>query len=210
MCHTIAFFLRKADDEGNSHNDADTSKSQIDISILYTCWKSYSEALPVLYGSNVFYFSNVHQLNVFRYKNLPLLRAIDYPDYVLPVFYTKITYQGRLSMTRKLGWLLTWSHGPSSLNLPDSEPRPSNRESTVKEWSTFLLRTPYADGSKCIEFPALEDLELGFTDLALQPEEEKRLDVSLSSCVNTSHSWPASLSPVFSISTRPCNSTDRP
>lgn len=131
----------------------------IDPTILRVCWKSYCEALPVLYGENVFNFDNPVALKRFRMSGLPLLHPSNDERTKLPVFNTQPSPQGRLSMVRKL-----------SLDL-GNEGDMQRREWSIGAWEPFLETNPYVDGSLFICFPLLEELELDFSKWKLYPEE---------------------------------------
>ena len=163
--------LRKREDSGGQLQDLG-----IDATILRVCWRTYSEALPILYGSNTFCFYSVQTLTCFRFEGLPLVHPGNNQRLFLSVFNDQPNPQGRLSMIRKLSLFLTWRYCQFAMRLPDLEPQPYRRNGAIEDWSPFLELSPYTDGSKFIGFPALEELELDFSDWDLRLDE--RLDVS--------------------------------
>lgn len=160
-------------------NFLDSPIVRIHPTILHICWKAYKEALPILYGDNTFCFFNDRILSNFRSEGLPLVHPFGKQHLILPVFNAQPSLQGRLSMIRNLSLFLTArvKHGFCPMRLPLLEPMLLNREPAIREWSSLLERNPYADGSKFISFPALEDLTLDLSDWDLKWKE--LLDVSL-------------------------------
>ena len=142
----------------------------IDPAVLRVCWKTYCEALPILYGNNTFCFYRVDTLRLFRYEDLPLVHPSDNENFILPVFNTQPSPQGRLSMIRKLSLFLTERNHSFEERLPNPKPRLRHRVDAVCDWSPFLQLNPYIDGSLFIEFPSLEELELDFSDWDLVPD----------------------------------------
>ena len=117
------------------------------VSIQPYLGKTYCEALPILYGNNASCFYRVDTLRLYRYEDLPLLHPSDNDNFILPVFNTEPSPQGRLSMIRKLSLFLTERKNSFEDRLPNPKPRLRHRVDAVCDWSPFLELNPYIDGS---------------------------------------------------------------
>lgn len=155
----------------------------IDAKLLRTCRIIYREGLPILYGENRFLFSSPHGLEKFRREGLPKCRTL--MNRLLLLDHLDITMfnfcgepQGRLSLIRKLSLVLAYEdfHGY----------RPS-RALIMSVWTRFLQDRP-TNGSwvrDTVEFPALQELLLDFSDWCLGANEGIVVGASMSRNLTT-------------------------
>ena len=148
----------------------DPTETEIDPTILRVCWKIYSEALPVLYGNNTFCLCRVDTLRWFRHGRLPLVHPSNQIEHIMPVFYAQPNPQGRLSLIRNLTLILATQDQEYYVRPPRSVFH-SGSKRTRTDWGALLELNPYTDGSRFVEFPALEVLELDFFDWLLTANE---------------------------------------
>ena len=149
----------------------------MDTSILRVCWKTYIEALPVLYGNNSFMFHSPKTINCFRAENLALVHPSHNERQILPVFFAQPNPHGRFSLIRIMALDLTCRYDHSLGSFDEYAPTAAYRSRATESWAPFLFTDIERDGNEFMAFPNLEHLELGFTDWMLK--EEERLDVSL-------------------------------
>ena len=141
----------------------------IDTAVLRLCGKAYDESLPILYENSKFNFHSPDTINCFRVEDLLLVHSTIDERQVLPVFFAQPSCYGRVSMIRKLALYLTWRY-----DHEEKVTEPYCRdEDHVSEgnWAPFLKTTVHRDGNNFIAFPALEQLELVFTEWELSPND---------------------------------------
>ncbi|KAG7005238.1 hypothetical protein G7Y79_00021g051050 [Physcia stellaris] len=146
-----------APDEGDTSMILD-----IDATVLRTCRQMYAETLPILYGDNAFYFTNVRALDTFRKEGLATLWCEKRRYSMTPIFNLEVNHNGRLSMIRKL-WLdlgLKLGTTPSRIMIQH-------------EWGRFLHQNQYdsCNSDETWGFPSLEGLTLDFSDWSLKEDE---------------------------------------
>ena len=197
LCHllTIAEPIEKAHKHLGSKDTAllDNYRAipHIDAAILRTCRAIYSEALPILYGSNTFEFSSPNAIRSFQSRSLigyPLGEAV--PSLLKyqvikhinagianhdPAFNFQLAPMGRLSMLRSVVLTLNaeyrW-HNPMGANGVRAPP---NRDHIWRDWSTTLFSEsddlcPWG-GRNGLGFPVLEKLTLDFSEWQLTESE---------------------------------------
>ena len=147
----------------------------IRTAIIHTCCQAYMEALPILYGENIFEFSGAKELDVFKQHGLRTSSKVKSRKQgsELPLFRLNPCLQGRLSHIRKLRLDIT----ENALN--ESSVQRKRRRYPRPLWGTRPDRTQIAsdwellmsDRTDRILFPSLEQLSLDFVDLGLETEE---------------------------------------
>ena len=150
--------------------DAHPPSHDIDSAILRTCRLIYQEALPILYGSNLFEFRTVDQIQSFQYGFILTAEAV--ADVKMPpisLFAFESGPYGRLSFLRNIHLRLD---GPQRLNFPAH-----HTLTPWTEWSVWM--DPHRKENKMIAFPALEELTLDFDNWTLSAQNDGKLRVSL-------------------------------
>lgn len=143
--------------------------------LLRTCHRIYSEALPILYSENAFYFARAPDVEAFRWTGLSrhsckkrFFPALAFSELITsvvdqessmakPLFGLQPDTHGRFSMVRHLildfsgiGGCFTADHLKKDCKIVE------------EEWSGLLQQTIFTHSAYNICFPNLEILELKF------------------------------------------------
>lgn len=133
------------------------------------------EALPILYGENIFEFSEGKELEIFKQEGLPTSSKTEsrMQGSELPLFKLNPCPQGRLSLIRKLKLDITTNplDDSSAVRKTHQHPSPPWRitDKRVRIASAWELLT--TGRMEPIMFPSLEQLSLDFADLELETYE---------------------------------------
>ncbi|KAI4125029.1 MAG: hypothetical protein LQ338_004494 [Usnochroma carphineum] len=139
----------------------------IDSSILRACRSIYHEALPVLYGQNTFEFAKPRKLRDFSHA---------YLDKRNPRFAFREAEAGRFTLIRSVILRLGYDRKPYAFQRPiPGAPTVPDRKRIWSHWHQYFFndndsRNQYDWGwfpTMGNEFPALDKVELDFTDWQL-------------------------------------------
>ncbi len=172
-------------------------RSNLDATILRCCQRMYHEALPILYGENRFLFRTVVAICSFsvpdvtftacmclsaddhlrKVPSLVLLTyvlglALETPAVFNSTLHPKFKTRNRLRMIRHLVLQLSaipYIH-PDALFPPGFIPQPTRQE-ILGQWRSFLHPNPLTQHDDPLDFPALQDLQLDFSQLELLENE---------------------------------------
>ncbi|KAI4149118.1 MAG: hypothetical protein L6R39_002607 [Caloplaca ligustica] len=148
----------------------------IDSSILRVCRSIYNEALPVLYGQNTFEFAKPRKLRDFSHG---------YLDKRNPSFAFQEAEAGRFTLIRSVILRLGYDRKPYAFQRPlGATPVIPDRKRIWSHWHQFFFndndaRNLYDWG--CFptmgnDFPALDKIELDFTDWQLGEADAIRVE----------------------------------
>ncbi|KAL8784092.1 MAG: hypothetical protein Q9195_009183 [Heterodermia aff. obscurata] len=129
----------------------------IDSTFLRCCRRIYEEALPILYGDNIFKFFQEEEVREFRLKEIMPIKGTKKKDPRSPTFNLRPCPGGRLSMIRKL-------------ELEFEGRYPFSRTRT-EGWEEFLFRGSGESKVEYVRFPRLETLLLDFGPLNLEEDD---------------------------------------
>ncbi|KAL8733859.1 MAG: hypothetical protein Q9166_001847 [cf. Caloplaca sp. 2 TL-2023] len=157
----------------------------IDSSVLRVCRTMYSEALPVLYGKNTFEFCKPRKLRDFSHAGLDRSHTIQGTDFIpfLAEFGFRDAEAGRFTLIRSIILRLGHDRKPYVWQRPGGQPAP-DRKRIWSHWYQYFFndcdpRSQFDWGmfpSASNEFPALDKLELDFTDWQLSEPDAIRVD----------------------------------
>ena len=172
---------------------APVPQSGTDSTLLRSCRKVYDEALPILYGENVFCFEAVRSIRYFKEKGLAIshyksreiieggiIRSAemigDASRTQIPVFDFRPNLQGRCTMIQHLA--LRFFDGDEGLQAPDAFPYAYHVDD-VDSWAKFIHHNKYSYGPDGICFTSLKTLKLDFSNWQLsEPNFHRALWVS--------------------------------
>ncbi|KAI4096448.1 MAG: hypothetical protein LQ344_000956 [Seirophora lacunosa] len=147
----------------------------IDSTILRACRSIYAEALPILYGRNTFEFAKPRKLRDFSHG---------YLDKRNPRFAFRDADAGRFTLIRSVILKLGYDRKPYAFQRPPgAAPVAPDRKRIWSHWHQYFFndndsRNQYDWGwfpTLGNEFPALDKVELDFTDWQLGEADAIRI-----------------------------------
>lgn len=162
----------------NSWDPADVPQSGTNSTLLGCCRKIYDEALPILYGENVFFFNEISSLRRFKERGLAIshrkplkfmeggiIRTADLVGDAFkiqnPIFGFQPNGQGRCAMVQHLA--LRFKGGDEGLLAADAS-FCGRLEEDPDSWAKFIHQTKYTHDSDGLCFTSLKTLKLDFSD----------------------------------------------
>ncbi|KAG7005195.1 hypothetical protein G7Y79_00021g050620 [Physcia stellaris] len=143
------------------YSDDSESLDFMDATILRTCRRIYQEALPMLYGDNLFQFYTPAELNLFKTHSIMKNDAAKKKGSNMPIFNLHPSPQGRLSWIRRLA--LRFSD--------DIFHQQEQYHSYMGDWRDCLYEAFDANGLEYLCFPSLEQLMLNFRYWRLEKDD---------------------------------------